>query len=464
MTIKRSITFKIIISYILIIISALIIVGVLFGFLAKFYSEMQSRKQLINDANAIYDIILSEDKNSDLSDAQAKLDIQKKVFSQVGRMDSDFALVSKDSKVLYPKNEEAEKFKRQLLPQISKQLNAKADKFMRIQVDGIEYLLVILPPRNNVSPGLRGNMVLYNPVGPVQRLSKALIIVLFISLALTAFIAIAAGIFMAKNIARPIIMLKNRADKLSKLDFEGNVEIHTGDELEELGDTINRMAIELKEYDVSQKNFFQNASHELKTPLMSIQGYAEGIKDNVFDSNDEALDIIIEETKRMKSLVDELIYLSKIESNSELYTFKPESMNEVLKNSIEKLKGIAVKDNIDISLTLNTDIELNIDCNKIIQALINLMGNCLRYAKSEINVTASVCEKWYEIIICDNGTGLTEEDLRNIFKRFYKGKNGGTGLGLAITKSIIERHNGTVEAGNCTNGGAMFKIKLPLSK
>lgn len=365
--------------------------------------------------------------------------------------------------MLYPKNKESERFETQVLPKISKNLNPKTNKFMRIQLDGIEYMLVILPPRNNVTQSLKGSVILYNPVGPIQKLNNAMVIVLLLSLAITAVIATMAGIFMARNIAKPIITLKNRADSLSKLDFEGNVEIHTGDELEELGDTINKMAIELKAHDVSQKNFFQNASHELKTPLMSIQGYAEGIKDKVFDNNDEALDIIIDESKRLKSLVDELIFLSKIESGGDFYTFKTESMNKVISCSIEKLKGISIKDNINIKLSLDRDIELSVDRNRIIQALINVMGNCLRYAKNEINVYTAAYEKWYEISIKDDGTGFDEEALKNVFTRFYKGKNGNTGLGLAITKSIIEGHNGVITAENSPDGGAMFKIKLPVA-
>jgi signal transduction histidine kinase len=91
------------------------------------------------------------------------------------------------------------------------------------------------------------------------------------------------------------------------------------------------------------------------------------------------------------------------------------------------------------------------------------MGNCLRYAKNEVTVCTAYYENCFEISIRDDGTGFDEEALKNIFTRFYKGKNGNTGLGLAITKSIIEGHNGTVTAQNSPDGGAMFNIKLPVS-
>jgi nitrogen fixation/metabolism regulation signal transduction histidine kinase len=302
-TIKRSISFKIVVSYIFIIISTLIIVGFVFSFLAKIYTEKQSKNQLVRDANAIFDIIINEElTNNDITSIKARQSIRKKVISQIGSIESNFALVSKDLKILYPKNEEAEQFKQYILPKIKEKLDLKTKKTvsMKIQINKTEYLLVILPPRSNVSQSLRGWIVLYNPVGPVQKLIKSILFVLLVSLMIAAIIAIIAGIFIARSIAKPIIMLKDKADALARLDFDGSVKINTGDELEELGITINKMAIALKEHDITQKRFFQNASHELKTPLMSIQGYAEGVKEGVFDNNDEALDIIVRKQKTQR--------------------------------------------------------------------------------------------------------------------------------------------------------------------
>jgi signal transduction histidine kinase len=426
-TIKRSISFKIVVSYIFIIISTLIIVGFVFSFLAKIYTEKQSKNQLVRDANAIFDIIINEElTNNDITSIKARQSIRKKVISQIGSIESNFALVSKDLKILYPKNEEAEQFKQYILPKIKEKLDLKTKKTvsMKIQINKTEYLLVILPPRSNVSQSLRGWIVLYNPVGPVQKLIKSILFVLLVSLMIAAIIAIIAGIFIARSIAKPIIMLKDKADALARLDFDGSVKINTGDELEELGITINKMAIALKEHDITQKRFFQNASHELKTPLMSIQGYAEGVKEGVFDNNDEALDIIVEESKRLKGIVEELIFLSKIESQESFYKFSIESMNQVIENSVEKLKGLSIKDNININVILYKDARLNIDRDKIIQALINVMGNCLRYARSEINVITSNDGNWFEIFLRDDGEGFENNEFEKVFERFYKGKNG----------------------------------------
>ena len=290
-----------------------------------------------------------------------------------------------------------------------------------------------------------------------------MLIVLLLSMVVTGILAVVFGIFFARSIAKPIIVLKNRAEALSRRDFDSKVKINTGDELEELADTINKMASVLKEYDIAQKKFLQNASHELKTPLMSIQGYAEGLKDGVFENNEQALNIIVEESTRLKKIVEELIFLSKLETMEDFYRFCPESMNEVVQKSIEKIKSIALKNNININSIICNDATISIDKDKITEALINIFGNCLRHAKSEINVITTNEEKYFEIVINDDGEGFEEKELKNIFERFYKGNKGDTGLGLAITKVIIEKHKGMITATNGKNGGAEFRIKLPLN-
>ncbi|MCX7842504.1 MAG: HAMP domain-containing histidine kinase, partial [Clostridia bacterium] len=135
--------------------------------------------------------------------------------------------------------------------------------------------------------------------------------------------------------------------------------------------------------------------------------------------------------------------------------------NEVLEKSVEKVNGLAVTDNIRICLSQSEDCRILMDRDKLVQALINILGNCIRYARSEITVASIHKGQFVEIRINDDGEGFAKEDMENIFKRFYKGKKGSTGLGLAITKAIIEKHRGTISASNGSNGGAEFKILLP---
>ncbi|WP_207642341.1 sensor histidine kinase [Pseudobacteroides cellulosolvens] len=448
----------------MIILFALLIVGLLFSFLARFYTERQAKNQLIRDATSIYNVIATEQFSGKiLSDSKVRQAIRQNILPELRNLESNFTLISRDYKIIYPRDEEAEIFKNLVLPKIQYKLNPKTKKtiVMKLKINNTENFLAILPSNSNAPIGLRGWFVLYSPVGPVQKLIRSLLFVLAVSLVITAIIAVLAGVLVAGAIAKPIIKLKARAEAISKRKFDGVVEIHTRDELEDLAVAIEKMAVELKEYDLTQKRFFQNASHELKTPLMSIQGYAEGIKDGVFENNEEALEVIAQESSRLKGVVEELIFLSKLESQDGLYVFSETPINKVIEKSIEKLTGIAIKENIKISLTSCDNVYLNIDSDKIIQALINVIGNCLRYAKSEIKIICQNRPDWLEIKINDDGNGFDESEISKLFERFYKGKKGKSGLGLAITRIILEKHGGSINASNASNGGAEFTIKLP---
>lgn len=464
---KRSITSKIIISYLVIIFASLFIVGFIFNFSAKRSMEKVARNDLHQDSIIIENVINSSGQIDTTKVRQKIRDSLKK-----GVVESYYLVLSKDfSKVLYAKNSagtETLEFKSQAMEQLKEKLNKSLIKngynetnFL-IPLNDKEYMVDVMPLRGKNINSANAWIVLYTTVQSIHTLSRSLFRVLLISMTITGVLALFFGIIFARSIAKPIIKLKIRAEMFSKRDFDTLVEIHTGDELEELGNTINKMAAELKEYDIAQKKFLQNASHELKTPLMSIQGYAEGIKDGVFDNNDQALDIITEESTRMKNIVEELIYLSKLETMEDFYKFKNESINDIIEKSIEKVNSIAVKNNIQINRMLYKDANLKADRDKFTQALINIIGNSLRYAKNEINVATLNDGKCFEIRINDDGEGFDQNDIVNVFQRFYKGKKGNTGLGMAITKVIVEKHDGIISAYNGKNGGAEFCIRLPL--
>ncbi len=280
---------------------------------------------------------------------------------------------------------------------------------------------------------------------------------LLLILLVTALIASIISNNVSTKISYPIYKLIAYAKKIGERKYDTDFEKYNDDEIGELANTMNSMAQKLSAYDNTIKTFLQNASHELRTPLMSIQGYAEGIKYGVVDEEEKAIDIIIEESTRLSELVNALLYLSKIDGMQD--DFKNESIDVVnlIKSSIKKVNGIAVKNGKTIKF-INEKKENSFiigDNEKLVRALINILGNCLRYCNKEIIVLLND-----NIEISDDGFGFDEDDIAHVFDRFYKGKGGNHGLGLAITKSIIERHGGTVIARNKEDGGASFIISL----
>ena len=211
-----------------------------------------------------------------------------------------------------------------------------------------------------------------------------------------------------------------------------------------------------------QQTFFQNASHELKTPLMAIQGYAEGIQAGVMDTA-SAAEVILKESDRMTELVDELLDISKIDMGRQPLTLSEMDVRELLYDSIRAVEPTAAA---GITITPDfpeTPIMVSCDDTRLRRAVTNILSNGVRYARSELRLTCRADRRQVTIRIQDNGDGIAEADLPHIFDRFYMGQNGKSGIGLALTKEIIHLHKGTIRAYN-GDSGAVFEISIPVSR
>ena len=211
-----------------------------------------------------------------------------------------------------------------------------------------------------------------------------------------------------------------------------------------------------------QQTFFQNASHELKTPLMAIQGYAEGIQAGVMDTG-SAAEVILAESDRMTELVDELLDISKIDMGRQPLALSEMDVRELLYDSIRAVEPAAAG-----GITITPDFPetpVMVSCNdtRLRRAVTNVLSNGVRYARSQLHLTCRADKRHVTIQIQDDGDGIAEADLPHIFDRFYMGKSGKSGIGLALTREIIHLHKGTIRAYN-GDSGAVFEISIPVSR
>ena len=212
-----------------------------------------------------------------------------------------------------------------------------------------------------------------------------------------------------------------------------------------------------------QQTFFQNASHELKTPLMAIQGYAEGIQAGVMDTA-SAAEVILAESDRMTELVDELLDISKIDMGRQPLTLSEMDVRELLYDSIRAVEPAAAGGGIAIVPDFPEEpVMVSCDDTRLRRAVTNILSNGVRYARSELRLTCCAEKRHVTIRIQDDGDGIATEDLPHIFDRFYMGKSGKSGIGLALTKEIIHLHKGTIRAYN-GDSGAVFEISIPVSR
>ena len=210
----------------------------------------------------------------------------------------------------------------------------------------------------------------------------------------------------------------------------------------------------------SQKWFFQNVSHELKTPMMAVQGCAEGIHTGVLEPV-EASGVILEETEQMSELVEELLALSRLESGQANAEFHLTDVRELLYDCLRSTEQLAEQKNLHISLRFDeTPVTVNCDEVQLRRAFTNIITNALRYAKEEIQIECKADRGKAVVRVRDDGEGIAPELLPHIFDRFFSTRKGGAGIGLSLAKEIVSLHKGTIHAAN--DGGAVFEISLPL--
>lgn len=360
-------------------------------------------------------------------------------------------------------NEDLNTLNSTIVSLISKEL-AEPKNYISFFIDGrenvgIAYRIRIVTRTNMFTEQVRlGWLYIYVPLDEVE-MDAVVLRVFFIALILSTLIGAAISIYFSGKITKPLTRLSLYSKMISERRFDEIKRIKTGDEIEKLSVDFMGMADELKKYDEHQREFFQNVSHNLKTPLMSIRGYAEAILDGVSNDRQKSLNIIIDEADKLDELVKKIMFISKSESLSEFYRFEETPVSEILHQALSRVYGIAQAKGNEFTTDIGSELIISADGEKMTTAVTNILSNALRYSENRIIIKAFMKDDDVMIIIEDDGKGFDEGEEEKVFDKYYKGRNGSFGLGLYITKMIVERHSGSVRAYNGQHG-ACFEITL----
>jgi signal transduction histidine kinase len=295
--------------------------------------------------------------------------------------------------------------------------------------------------------------------GITDRFQGILRLVILFALAITVVFVL----FLSNSIVEPIYKLQGLSRRIGNGDFTHEDFNFSEKELADLNMSLNEASAKLSDYNEAQKTFFQNVSHELKTPLTSIEGYAEGIKYGVF-TPEEASDVIVAESEKLNRLVEDILFLSKMESRGEGHQEMTRSfLDDIVMESIDRTATFFRKSGRELSINvLEKGMKADVVTEEILRALDNILNNAAKYSKSKVQVSLTKEGDFGAIRIRDDGDGISEKDLPHIFERFYKGTSGSHGIGLSIATTAVEKHGGTIEAEN-TGNGAVFTVRLPLA-
>lgn len=280
----------------------------------------------------------------------------------------------------------------------------------------------------------------------ISTLKSQYVIIVAIVIAMSVLLAL----LISRFILKPIKQITNESANLSKGRYDGLTIRTSSEEFDQLNDTLVDANEDILKADKARKELLGNVSHDLRTPLTMIVGYGEMIRDLPEENSEENINIIIDEAKRLSTLVDDLIDISRMEDDQVELDRKDVSLNDILKSVFHQYEKYCESRNITLDLVLQDDVMVNVDEKRIRQVLYNFINNALNYNdKEDQKITLGVERDGdrYRVYVLDNGEGIAESDLENVWDRYYKVDKEhkrhhiGSGIGLSLSKEILLAHD-----------------------
>ena len=320
---------------------------------------------------------------------------------------------------------------------------------MKHQRFNTDYILLGIPVK--VEQKIIGALIISMPLPPIHDTVEILKKQLVYILGILMVVSILLSYLLSKVFVKPIMKIINVTEEMASGHLDVKIETKSKDEIGRLTNSINHLGAELSKIEKLRREFIANVSHDLRTPLSLIRGYAETIKD-VTGSNqqkrEKQLDIIIEESERLSKIVEDILYLSQMQKGNMRLSISNFDIVETVKNVVKRYEILSQQKGIAVEFSSVDKVTVSGDKGKIEQVLYNVINNSFNHTKEgdKVSVVIDILSDKVKIQITDTGEGIRREDLDRIWERYYRTldlkdkKSSGTGLGLAIVKSILAAH------------------------
>ena len=280
------------------------------------------------------------------------------------------------------------------------------------------------------------------------------------------------GYTMSRSISEPIIETNEAARELSRARYQRPP--HSGGyrEIAQLNDTLVQTAEDLRKVEDLQRELIANISHDLRTPLTMIEGYAEAMRDIPDENTPENMQIIIDETERLSTMVNEVLDFSRLRTGSLELTMTRFNLTELVRKIVDRISHMTAVEGYTVTFEAAEDVFVTADSGRISQVIYNLAGNALTYtgADKTVRIRQERKDGMIRITIADSGEGIPPEELPFIWDRYYRSRENhkraviGSGLGLNICRGILENHHAPYGAETPPEGGTVFWFALPEDK
>lgn len=319
------------------------------------------------------------------------------------------------------------------------------------------------------SLNVKGAVFLCTPIPEVEKARTSVFKLFLVSVIISAIISVVLIYIFSLRISKPLKEMKNAVKNITEGNFEKRLKITSKDEIGELSQNFNNMAVALGNLEEMRKGFIANVSHELRTPMTSIRGFIDGILDGTIprEKQGDYLIIVKDEIVRLNKLVNDLMELAKMESRQFKLNCTSFDINELIRNCIIKMENIIIKKRLDVEADFEEELKVFADKDAIERVLINLIDNATKFTeeRGKIKISTQTDKNNALIAVQDNGIGIDIGEIEAVWERFFKSdksraKDIGAGLGLSIVRNIIHEHGQNIWVESQKGEGSIFYFTL----
>ena len=336
-----------------------------------------------------------------------------------------------------------------------------------------KFIELALPIRESVNKQVIGALVISSETADIVENKEELSRKVFVLQSVLMLVVLVTAFYLSRYLVKPFARVTKSLEKVSGGFLDGDLMILDYTETREMSEAYNQMLARMKILDDSRQEFVSNVSHELKTPITSMKVLADSLlmqEDVPAELYREFMGDIAEEIERENKIINDLLSLVKMDKKAADVNIQSTNINELIELIMKRLRPIAQKRNIELTLDSYKPVIAEVDETKLTLALSNLMENAVKYNKDGgwVRISINTDHKYFYVKVEDNGIGIPKEDQEHIFERFYRVDKshsreiGGTGLGLAIARSGILMHHGIIKVYSEEREGTTFTVRVPL--
>ena len=458
------------------IIFAAAMIGVMWLFQTVFMEDLYKNVRL-NETSKCADILSQTDK-SKYDDVSEELGDKYNICISVYKISSTSGIQKvrvHENQNCFIHNIASDKF----LDHVYNGAKAKGRYFERVSLDpsrrngeisesSVESIIVAeVIEDDNVEYMLLFNTEIY-PLSSTVSTMKLLLV--YVSILLVGIAAV-MSLVISKIMARPAVQMSREASRLAMGNYDVAFDGRGYREMSDLAETLNHAAKELSGLDRMQKDLIANVSHDLRTPLTLISGYSEVMRDIPGEMTAENMQIIIDETERLSSLVSDMLDMSRLMSGTQKLNMMLFSLTETVHETVARYSKLREREGYVIDFEYEGDVWVYADRVRILQVIYNLVNNAINYTGDDKRVVLrqTVKDGFCRIEVIDSGVGIPEEELPMIWERYYKSSSFhkraplGTGLGLSIVKNILALHKARFGVRSRVGSGSCFWFELEVA-